>query len=46
LDAGTTAEPFVNANMIECNKIVWMSNRGRRQNVGSYFAKDATSRLA
>ncbi|MFD2550680.1 DASH family cryptochrome [Bizionia sediminis] len=36
--AGTTAEPFVNANMIELNKTGWMSNRGR-QNVASYFAK-------
>ena len=35
---GTTAEPFVNANMIELNKTGWMSNRGR-QNVASYFAK-------
>lgn len=36
--SGTTAEPFVNANMIELNKTGWMSNRGR-QNVASYFAK-------
>lgn len=35
---GQTAEPFVNANMIELNKTGWMSNRGR-QNVASYFAK-------
>ena len=35
---GITAEPFVNANMIELNKTGWMSNRGR-QNVASYFAK-------
>ncbi|TDE07772.1 DASH family cryptochrome [Flavobacterium sandaracinum] len=36
---GTTAAPFVNANMIELQKTGWMSNRGR-QNVASYFAKD------
>ncbi|TYB74344.1 DASH family cryptochrome [Bizionia myxarmorum] len=36
--SGTTAEPFVNANMIELNKTGWMSNRGR-QNVASYFSK-------
>lgn len=36
---GTTAEPFVNANMIELNKTGWMSNRGR-QNVGSFLAKN------
>ena len=36
---GTTAEPFVNANMIELQQTGWMSNRGR-QNVASYFAKD------
>jgi deoxyribodipyrimidine photo-lyase len=36
---GTTAEPFVNANMIELQQTGWMSNRGR-QNVGSYFAKN------
>ena len=36
---GTTAEPFVNANMIEIAKTGWMSNRGR-QNVASYFAKE------
>ena len=36
---GHTAEPFVNANMIELNKTGWMSNRGR-QNVASYFAKE------
>ena len=35
---GTTAEPFVNANMIELNKTGFMSNRGR-QNVASYLAK-------
>lgn len=38
---GTTADPFVNANMIELNKTGWMSNRGR-QNVASYFAKNLT----
>ena len=36
---GTTAEPFVNANMIELQQTGWMSNRGR-QNVASYFAKN------
>ncbi len=36
---GNTAEPFVNANMIELKKTGWMSNRGR-QNVASFFAKD------
>ncbi|WP_339916462.1 DASH family cryptochrome [Yeosuana marina] len=36
---GKTAEPFVNANMIELNKTGWMSNRGR-QNAASYFAKN------
>ena len=36
---GTTAEPFVNANMIELKQTGWMSNRGR-QNVASYFAKN------
>lgn len=36
---GKTAEPFVNANMIELKKTGWMSNRGR-QNVASYFSKD------
>ena len=36
---GTTAEPFVNANMIELQQTGWMSNRGR-QNVGSFFAKN------
>ena len=35
---GTTAEPFVNANMIELKNTGFMSNRGR-QNVASYFAK-------
>ncbi|MFY8112432.1 MAG: DASH family cryptochrome [Flavobacterium sp.] len=35
---GTTAEPFVNANMLELQQTGWMSNRGR-QNVASYFAK-------
>ena len=35
---GRTAEPFVNANMIELKQTGWMSNRGR-QNVASYFAK-------
>ncbi|KAA5823427.1 DASH family cryptochrome [Algibacter amylolyticus] len=36
---GTTASPFVNANMIELKKTGWMSNRGR-QNVASYFSKE------
>ena len=36
---GNTAEPFVNANMIELLQTGWMSNRGR-QNVASYFAKN------
>ncbi|MDA7764693.1 DASH family cryptochrome [Flavobacteriaceae bacterium] len=36
---GETAEPFVNANMIELKKTGFMSNRGR-QNVASYFAKN------
>ena len=36
---GRTAEPFVNANMIELRETGWMSNRGR-QNVASYLAKD------
>ena len=36
---GTTAEAFVNANMIEIKKTGWMSNRGR-QNVASFFSKD------
>jgi deoxyribodipyrimidine photo-lyase len=36
---GNTAEPFVNANMIELKKTGWMSNRGR-QNVASFFSKD------
>lgn len=35
---GTTAAPFVNANMLELQQTGWMSNRGR-QNVASYFAK-------
>lgn len=35
---GTTAEPFVNANMLELKNTGFMSNRGR-QNVASYFAK-------
>lgn len=35
---GTTAEPFVNANMLELQQTGWMSNRGR-QNVASYFAR-------
>ncbi|NBR74141.1 MAG: DASH family cryptochrome, partial [Flavobacteriia bacterium] len=34
-----TAEPFVNANMLELKHTGWMSNRGR-QNVASYFAKE------
>jgi len=36
---GETAEPFVNANMLELKHTGWMSNRGR-QNVASYFAKE------
>lgn len=36
---GRTAEPFVNANMLELKKTGWMSNRGR-QNVASFFSKD------
>ena len=36
---GETAEPFVNANMIELKETGWMSNRGR-QNVASYLAKE------
>lgn len=36
---GNTAEPFVNANMIELQQTGWMSNRGR-QNVASFFAKE------
>ena len=36
---GETAEPFVNANMIELKNTGWMSNRGR-QNVASYFTKE------
>ncbi|NER09272.1 deoxyribodipyrimidine photo-lyase (single-stranded DNA-specific) [Muriicola jejuensis] len=36
---GYTAEPFVNANMIELAQTGWMSNRGR-QNVASYWAKE------
>ncbi|MBT8206392.1 MAG: DASH family cryptochrome, partial [Eudoraea sp.] len=36
---GTTAEPFVNANMKELAATGWMSNRGR-QNVASYWAKE------
>ena len=35
---GTTAEPFVNANMLELKTTGFMSNRGR-QNVASYLAK-------
>lgn len=35
---GETAEPFVNANMLELKHTGWMSNRGR-QNVASYFAR-------
>ncbi len=35
---GSTAEPFVNANMLELKNTGFMSNRGR-QNVASYFAK-------
>ena len=38
---GTTAAPFVNANMLELQQTGWMSNRGR-QNVTSYFAKNFT----
>ena len=37
--AGTTEEPFVNANMKEIAKTGWMSNRGR-QNVASFWAKE------
>ncbi|WP_224483572.1 DASH family cryptochrome [Robertkochia aurantiaca] len=37
--SGSTAEPFVNANMIELRETGWMSNRGR-QNVASYWAKE------
>ncbi len=36
---GETAEPFVNANMLELKFTGWMSNRGR-QNVASYLARD------
>ncbi len=36
---GTTANDFVNANMLELKHTGWMSNRGR-QNVASYFAKE------
>ena len=36
---GTTANAFVNANMIELAKTGWMSNRGR-QNVASYLIHD------
>ena len=36
---GTTAEPFVNANMKELAATGWMSNRGR-QNVASYWARE------
>ena len=36
---GETAEPFVNANMMELKLTGWMSNRGR-QNVASYLARD------
>ncbi|NND63383.1 MAG: DASH family cryptochrome, partial [Flavobacteriaceae bacterium] len=36
---GNTAEPFVNANMIELKETGWMSNRGR-QNVASFLAKE------
>lgn len=35
---GETAEPFVNANMLELKHTGWMSNLGR-QNVASYFAR-------
>lgn len=35
---GTTAEPFVNANMLELKRTGFMSNRGR-QNVASYLVK-------
>jgi len=37
--AGTTPEPFVNANMKELALTGWMSNRGR-QNVASFWAKE------
>lgn len=36
---GQTAEPFVNANMVELKTTGWMSNRGR-QNVASFLAKE------
>jgi deoxyribodipyrimidine photo-lyase len=36
---GQTAEPFVNANMLELKNTGWMSNRGR-QNVASYLTKN------
>ncbi|WP_340202903.1 DASH family cryptochrome [Ascidiimonas sp. W6] len=36
---GTTAEPFVNANMKELLNTGWMSNRGR-QNVASFWSKE------
>ena len=36
--SGSTASPFVNANMKELLQTGWMSNRGR-QNVASYLAK-------
>jgi deoxyribodipyrimidine photo-lyase len=36
---GKTAEPFVNANMIELAQTGFMSNRGR-QNINSYWAKE------
>ena len=36
---GGTAEPFVNANMIELKETGWMSNRGR-QNVASYLSRN------
>jgi deoxyribodipyrimidine photo-lyase len=39
LIAGTTKEPFVNANMKELSLTGWMSNRGR-QNVASFWSKE------
>jgi deoxyribodipyrimidine photo-lyase len=37
--AGTTKEPFINANMKELSLTGWMSNRGR-QNVASFWSKE------
>ena len=36
---GSTADPFVNANMLELSKTGFMSNRGR-QNAASYLISD------